>query len=66
MIVLAFSLIALALPAHAAQQPKAQDASSMENRCRGLVGREVTEGTGHDSHVGQLQVQRFSDCMMGR
>jgi hypothetical protein len=67
MIVLVCSLIALALPLHAAQlEAKAQDASSMEKRCRALVGREATEGTGQDSHVGQLQVQRFSDCMMGR
>jgi hypothetical protein len=52
-IVLVFSLIALTAPCQAAQKPKAkaQDASSMEKRCRGLVGREVTEGTGQDSHV---------------
>lgn len=61
MIVLVFSLIALAAPSHAAPQ----NAASIEKKCHELVGREVTEGTGQDSHVGQLQVQRFSDCMMG-
>jgi hypothetical protein len=67
-IALVFCPIALALPSHAGQKPraKAQDASSMAQRCRALVGREATEGTGQDSHVGQLQAQRFSDCMMGR
>jgi hypothetical protein len=34
-------------------------------KCHELVGREDREGEGGRSHVGQLQVQRFSDCMMG-
>jgi hypothetical protein len=60
-IALVLSLVALAAPSRAAP-PKA---ASIEKRCQELVGREVTEGTGQDSHVGQLQVQRFSDCMRG-
>jgi hypothetical protein len=49
----------LAVPAYAAQKP------SLEKKCHELVGREDREGEGGRSHVGQLQVQRFSDCMMG-
>jgi hypothetical protein len=56
MILLVFSLVALAVPAYAAQKP------SLEKKCHELVDR---EGEGGRSHVGQLQVQRFSDCMMG-
>jgi hypothetical protein len=65
-IVLAFSLIALAAPSHAAPRTKSKgdDAASMENRCHELVGKEQYDGEGR-SHVGQLQAQRFSDCMMG-
>jgi hypothetical protein len=59
MILLVFSLVALAVPAYAAQKP------SLEKKCHELVGREDREGEGGRSHVGQLQVQRFSDCMMG-
>lgn len=59
MILLVFSLVALAAPAYAAQKP------SLEKKCQELVGREDREGEGGRSHVGQLQVQRFSDCMMG-
>jgi hypothetical protein len=58
-ILLVFSLIALATPSHAAQKP------SLEKKCHELVGNEEREGEGGRSHVGQLQVQRFSDCMMG-
>jgi hypothetical protein len=58
MILLVLSLIALATPSYAA--PK-----SLEKKCHELVGNEDREGEGGRSHVGQLQVQRFSDCMMG-
>jgi len=54
-ILLMFALIALAAPAYAA---------SIEQTCREMVGKEVREGEGGNSHVGQLQVQRFSECMM--
>jgi hypothetical protein len=37
----------------------------MEKKCRAMVGREVPEATDGRSHEGQLNVQRFSDCMMG-
>jgi hypothetical protein len=59
-ILLVFSLIALAAPAYAAQR------SSLEKECRALVGKEEPEGTDGKSHMGQLNVQRFSDCLMGR
>ena len=58
-ILLMLSLIALATPSFAAA-PK-----SLEKKCHELVGHEDREGEGGRSHVGQLQVQRFSDCMMG-
>jgi len=58
-ILLVFSLIALAAPSYAAQR------SSLEKECRALVGREEPEGTDGKSHMGQLNVQRFSECLMG-
>jgi hypothetical protein len=58
-ILLVFSLIALAAPSYAAQR------SSLEKECRALVGMEEPEGTDGKSHMGQLNVQRFSDCLMG-
>jgi hypothetical protein len=68
MIVLVFSIVALAVPCHAAQKlntKKTQDAASLAQRCRAIVGKEEPEATDGRSHVGQLNVQRFSDCMMG-
>jgi hypothetical protein len=56
-IALLFSLIVLAAPAHAAQR------TLLEKKCHELTGSEEREGG--RSHVGQMQVQRFSDCMMG-
>jgi hypothetical protein len=56
---LMFALIALAAPSHAAQN------TSHEKRCQEMVGKEDREGEGGRSRVGQLQVQRFSDCMRG-
>jgi hypothetical protein len=64
-IVLVLSLIALAPPSHAAQKTGA-NAQYDASECRNLVGSEVREGTGENSHVGQLQVQRFSECLQGR
>jgi hypothetical protein len=58
-IFLMLSLIALATPSFAAQRP------SLEKTCRDLAGREEPEATDGKSHMGQLNVQRFSDCMMG-
>ena len=58
-IALLFSLIVLAAPAHAAQR------TLLEKKCHELIGSEEREGEGGRSHVGQMQVQRFSDCMMG-
>jgi hypothetical protein len=64
MILLPLFLIALAAPSHAA--PKAGDDASLTRVCRALVGKEVPEATDGRSHEGQLNVQRFSDCLMGR
>jgi hypothetical protein len=52
-------LIALATPSLAAQSP------SLEKMCRALVGKEEPEATDRRSHVGQLNVQRFNDCIIG-
>ena len=58
-IALVFSLVVLASPSYAAQK------TWLEKKCQELVGNEDREGEGGRSHVGQFQVQRFSDCMMG-
>jgi hypothetical protein len=58
-IVVMLSLIVLATSSYAAQRP------SLEQMCRQLVGKEEPEATDGKSHMGQLNVQRFSDCMMG-
>jgi hypothetical protein len=64
-IVLVFSLIALAAPAQAAQKThQRHDSQSLEQKCRQMVGKEQYEGEGR-SHIGQMQSQRFSDCVMG-
>jgi hypothetical protein len=65
-IVLVFSLIALAAPSHAAPRTKSkvENAASTEKRCDEMVGKEQYDGEGR-SQIGQFQVQRFSDCMMG-
>ena len=67
-ITLVFCLTAFALPCHAAQkQPQKQpDLTSLAKKCRQIVGPEEPEATDGRSHVGQLNVQRFSDCLMGR
>jgi hypothetical protein len=66
-IVLVLSLIAFATPTHAAPKGKARadDNASLEKRCHDQMGKEQYEGEGR-GHIGQLQTQRFSDCMMGR
>ena len=58
-IVVVLSLVALTTPSLAAQKP------SLEKWCRALVGKEEPEATDGKSHIGQLNVQRFSDCLMG-
>ena len=64
-IVLVLSLIALAAPAQAAQKTQSRhDSQSLEQKCRQMVGKEHYEGEGR-SHMGQMQAQRFSDCMIG-
>ena len=65
-IVLAVSLVALATPSLAAPRTQARDhqGQSLEQKCRAMVGKETVEGEGR-SHMGQMQAQRFSDCMMG-
>jgi hypothetical protein len=64
-IVLVLSLIALAVPAEAARKTyQRHDSQSLEQKCRQMVGKEQYEAEGR-SHMGQMQAQRFSDCMMG-
>jgi len=63
-ITLVFSLVAFALPCQAAQ--KQPVLTSLAKKCRQIVGPEEPEATDGRSHVGQLNVQRFSDCLMGR
>ena len=47
MIVLLLSLIALAAPAQAAQKTHPRhDSPSLEQKCREMVGKEMTEGEG--------------------
>jgi hypothetical protein len=65
-VALGFSLLALAAPAQAAA-PKGQarhNDATLEQTCRDQVGKEAYEGEGRGGQ-GRLQVQRFSDCMMG-
>ena len=65
-IILVLSLIALAAPAQAAQKTHARhENQSLEQKCRAMVGKEQTEGEGR-SHMGQMQAQRFGDCMIGK
>jgi hypothetical protein len=54
------SLMVLMTPSFAAQSRP-----SLEKLCRQLVGQEAPEATDGRSHEGQMNVQRFSDCMMG-
>jgi hypothetical protein len=65
-LLVALLLAAVSVPAHAAPGNRQIDGNSqsLEKRCRDMVGKEVTEGEGR-SHMGMLQAQRFSDCMMG-
>jgi hypothetical protein len=58
-IVVVLSLIGLTATSYAAPRP------SLEKMCRELVGKEEPEATDGKSHIGQLNVQRFSDCLMG-
>ena len=63
-IVLVLSLIALAAPAQAALKTQSRhDSQSLEQKCREMVGKEQYEGEGR-SHIGQMQAQRFSNCMI--
>lgn len=63
-LLVALLLAAVSVPAHAAPGNRQIDGSSqsLEKRCHDMVGKEATEGR---SHMGMLQAQRFSDCMMG-
>jgi hypothetical protein len=60
-----FALV-LSLLVLASASAQAERRTSLEKKCQDLVGAEEREGEGGRSHVGQFQVQRFSDCMMGR
>jgi hypothetical protein len=58
-------VVVLSLMALATSFSAAQSRPSLEKQCRQMVGKEVPEATDGRSHEGQLNVQRFSDCMMG-
>jgi hypothetical protein len=58
-IVVMLSFIVLETSSYAAQRP------SLEKMCRELAGKEEPEATDGKSHMGQLNVQRFSDCLLG-
>ena len=68
--VLVLCLVALAAPSQAAQRTKPSkapdDLATRPQMCRAIVGREMPEATDGRSHEGQLNVQRFSDCLMGK
>jgi hypothetical protein len=64
---LVLCLVALAAPSQAAQRTKpskAPDDMATRALCRAIAGRELPEATDGSSHEGQLNVQRFSMCLM--
>ena len=62
---LVVALVALAVPSEAAPRGKARDDGALlEKKCRDMVGKEVGEGEMR-SHINRMQVQLWSDCMMG-
>jgi hypothetical protein len=66
-IVLVLSLIVLAGPASAAPNRHDQagaQAGTLEKKCHEIMANQQVEGEGR-SHMAQLQMQRFSNCMMG-
>src|SRR5262245_27654506 len=69
-LVLVLCLVALAAPSQAAQKTKPSkapdDMATRAQMCRAIAGREAPEATDGRSHEGQLNVQRFSDCLMGK
>jgi hypothetical protein len=65
-VVLMLFLIALASALQGAPRSAARaNGSSMKETCHEKVDKEEPEGEGR-AHIGQLQVQRFSECMTGR
>jgi hypothetical protein len=63
---LVLCLVALAAPSQAAQRTKPPDMTTRAQLCRAIAGRELPEATDGSSHEGQLNVQRFSMCLMGK
>jgi hypothetical protein len=65
--VLVLCLVALAAPSQAAQRTKPPTApDDMATRAQMCRARGLPEATDGRSHEGQLNVQRFSDCLMGK
>jgi hypothetical protein len=65
-IALVFCLVAVTVPCQAAPKIKGNsNDASLAQTCRAIVGKEESEGTDGKSHLGQLNMQRFSDCLMG-
>ena len=67
---LVLCLVALAAPSQAAQRTKPSkapdDMATRAQMCRAIAGRELPEAPDGGSHEGQLNVQRFSMCLMGK
>jgi hypothetical protein len=64
-IVLALSLLALAVPSAVAQKAKGKaDNDATMKHCHEMAGKEVGEGE-MSAGRNRLIVQRWSDCMMG-
>jgi Ni/Co efflux regulator RcnB len=63
--VLALALVAMAAASHAAQRTNGIQDDTLAKKCRQAVGNEEPEATDGKSHMGQLNVQRYSNCMMG-
>ena len=67
---LVLCLVALAAPSQAAPRTKPSkapdDMATRAQMCRAIAGRELPEAPDGGSHEGQLNVQRFSMCLMGK
>jgi Ni/Co efflux regulator RcnB len=65
MTVLVLALVAMVATSHAAQRTNGIQDDALTKKCRQTVGNEEPEATDGKSHMGQLNVQRFSNCLMG-
>lgn len=65
-VLIAIFVVSLASASQAAPRndPGADNGTVVVKHCRDMVGKETTEGEGR-AHIGQLQAQRFSECVIG-